>query len=231
MTRIVVAILLAIVVLVPALANAQAASGPVSVPLTVKGHTIGETAAEFAAVVGVPNCEQVAQLTRKEAQRQKLIDPYTNAGLWPFCQSIASAATGVRVKFCNSFYTDAKKGTFPVQESEYTSCIGGWTAVLGRRGLEEFRIQIESPYTYADVVRELTAKYGKPDSDSVQVLENKYGAQAEAGEAKWKLPSGVIIATEGVFSPTTQHGWERYVMVDYLDHDAASIPSLPPALN
>jgi len=214
----------------------EPARGP-TVPLTVKGHTIGESAQQFAAVLGFDfqKCEEVANLTEKQARKQKLVDRVLGVqGEWYFCRAIVTAAAGSHERFCGYF---EGKGLYGLHfrgdgiPNVGGPCGGQWRAELERGRLVVFALEIYNPYTYNDVVQELVSKYGKPTKESMQTLQNAYGARAEAGEAIWRLPAGVIITSEQIAAPTTYQGWERYVIVSYLDPAAATDEKLPPALN
>ncbi len=214
----------------------EPALGP-TVPLTVKGHTIGESAQQFAAVLGFDfqKCEGVANLTEKQARKQKLVDRVVvGQGEWYFCRAIVSAAAGNHEAFCGYF---EGKGLYGLHfrgdgiPNVGRPCGGQWNAELERGQLVVFMLEIYSPYTYNDVVQELVSKYGKPTKESMQSLQNAYGARAEAGEAVWRLPAGVIITSERIAAPTAYQGWERYLIVTYLDRSAAANEKLPPALN
>ncbi len=212
------------------------ALGP-TVPLTVKGHTIGESVQQFAAVLGLDfqECEQVANLTEKAARKQKLVDRVLVVqGEWYFCRAIVSAAAGNHEAFCGYFEGKGPSGLhfrgggIP---NVGGPCGGQWNAELNRGRLVVFTLEIYSPYTYSDVVQELVSKYGKPTKESTQTLQNAYGARAEAGEAIWHLPPGMIITSERIAPPTAYQGWERYVIVSYLDPVAGAVEKLPPAHN
>ncbi len=187
---------------------------------------MGESVAQFTKSFGfdLADCRQLAQLSEKEARKQKL-----TAKVW-LCTGLSAAEEGQSLVLWRGtdplIWSTEKNVTFvqlnPGEKgiafrkgSSLPSVYGDDVTVFEAGKLVEFQVEPGLKYSFDDLIDELRAKYLPPTQRFTETLQNSYGAKVDFGSALWEFGDGSEIIVQEKFLYVQGIGPVRPVTVTY----------------